>query len=98
MSNGNNPIHHWLVAGSVVFNRKDSDAIESINLNTIVTNKNRTVVVKNIGQAQQGLQIRLFERIGPEATVHDVFIISVSYLGHMTPEAFSAGASELQNG
>jgi hypothetical protein len=91
-------MHHWLVAGSVVFNRKNSDAIETINLNTIVTNKNRTVTVKNIGQSQQGLQIRLFERIGPEATVHDVFIISVSYLGHMTSEAFTAGAGETQNG
>lgn len=91
-----NPMHYHLVSGMVLFTRQNSDVVEEIYLNTTVQTKNKTVPAKAIGQAQQGIQMLLFKREGAEVTVTDVFIMSVSYLGHMTQEAFVEGVDELQ--
>lgn len=90
------PMHYHLVSGLVLFTRPNSDVVEQIHINTTVQTKNKTVPAKAIGQAQQGIQMLLFKREGAEITVTDVFIISVSYLGHMTQAAFVEGLDELQ--
>lgn len=88
--------HYHIVAGSVLFTRDEADGIESMSINTTLAGDDRNVTAKQIGLAQQGIQMRLFERLGGPCEVHDVFIVSVSYLGHMTPEKFMAGVEELQ--
>lgn len=98
MSKANKPQHYHLVSGMVIFTREGSEEIEQMNINTTLTGDDRNVTAKHIGMAQQGIQMRLFERIGnPNTQVHDVFIISVSYLGVMTQAKFMEGVGELQN-
>ena len=97
MSKNSKVQHYHLVAGMVLFVREGSDEIEQMNLNTTLTGDDRNVTARQIGIAQQGLQMRLFERVGPQVEVKDVFIISVSYLGQMTPEKFVEGVKDLQN-
>lgn len=89
--------HFWLVAGCVVFTRQGEDTVETISLNTMITNKIEQVTARHVGRAQQSLQMLLFQRLGVEIQVHDVFIISVSYLGRMSTEAFNEGVGELTN-
>lgn len=97
MSKNNKLQHYHIVAGMVLFTRPGDDNVEQMHLNTTITGDDKNVTAKHIGMAQQGLQMRLFERTGPEANVLDVFIISVNYLGHMTQDKFVEGVSELQD-
>jgi hypothetical protein len=96
MSKTNTPMHFHLVAGTVIFTRNGSEVSEQLQLNTTLQTKNKTIPAVSVGQAQQGLQMLLFQRFGTELEVTDVFIQSISYLGHMTTEAFADGIDQLQ--
>lgn len=82
--------HYHLVSGEVIFVTKDGNS-GCVRLNTMLTSDDGTVPVRQIGRAQQALQMRFFERVGePEAQVIDVFIVAISHLGVMTAEDFEA--------
>ena len=87
--------HYHLVAGTAAFVSENGD-IEHTNINTTLAGDERYVTAKQVGLAQQGIQMRLFERTGGPVDVRDVFIVGISYLGHMTPEKFMHGIEELQ--
>ena len=83
-------LHHYLVAGIVMFRDPSSDGIGTMSLNCVVTNENQIFPVQKIGQAQQLLQMLFHKKIeDPEVDVIDVFLVSVSHLGHMTEEEFN---------
>lgn len=90
--------HYYLVSGEVSFTRKDSEVVERISLNTTIANDLERVTAKDIGRAQQALQMLLFKRGDVTLTVTDVFIVAISYLGRMNQETFLANVEELQNG
>jgi hypothetical protein len=83
------PIHHWLVAGKVLFAVGDKNEVGNFEHNTIVTNDKKFVTAHMIGRAQQMLQMHLHEQI-QDATMKivNVHINSINYLGAMTREQF----------
>jgi hypothetical protein len=83
--------HYHLVAGNVVFHTADGQSMGSLTLNTVLRNATNLVPARQIGRAQQALQMLFFERTGdPTNVVVDVVIIAVSYLGFMSEEEFNA--------
>lgn len=87
--------HYHLIAGEVTYQLNAEEKIERLRLNTTIITDTPEVPARHIGQAQQALQVLLFQRLGP-VIVHDVFIQSVSPLGAMTAEEFMAGVAEAQ--
>jgi len=87
---------YHLVAGKVLFHRGDNPP-EEIHLNTTIITPTPAVPAREIGKAQQALQVTLFQREGMELTITDVFIMSISPLGKMTKSDFVAGVTENQN-
>lgn len=85
---------YHLVAGEVTYQLKQDEPIERLRLNTTIITPD-VVKAKHIGQAQQALQMLLFQRLGP-VIVHDVFILSISSLGTMTQDEFIEGVAEQQ--
>ena len=82
--------HYFLVAGQVVFHTEDGNPGQVL-LNALVTNDSKTFPVRMIGKAQQALQLHFFKKVGDgKATVLDVPILNVSYLGLMTEKEFHA--------
>lgn len=81
--------HHWLVSGKVTFIRGDDPNANSFEHNTAITNTKQFVTGRMIGEAQQMIQMHLFEQCpDPTMKVLNVHIQAVSYLGCMTKEEF----------
>jgi hypothetical protein len=84
--------HYWLVAGTVMFGNKAEETIGNVSLNTTTRTDADAFPSREIGRAQQALQMLFFKRILQEdqanIQVVDVVIISVNYLGEMTEEEF----------
>lgn len=84
--------HFYLVSGSVMFAAEDN--VGSVTLNAVVSNSTPTMAVRQIGRAQQSLQMNFWQKVDPseaaKTKVLDVVILSVSYLGEMTEEEFHA--------
>lgn len=85
-----------LVSGKVIYTRRDSKDVEALDINTTLRSSNAYVTAKDIGRAQQSIQMLLFQRIGVEVSVIDVFIASISALGLMTEQEFMEGVDDLQ--
>lgn len=88
--------HYYLVAGEVFFRTPEEEAgvpqnIGSIKLNSMLTLSKNQIAARDMGRAQQALQMRFHERMAdPSLQIFDVFLINFSYLGHMTNEQFAA--------
>lgn len=83
------PVHHWLVAGKVLFAVGEKHEIGNFEHNTIITNDKQFVTANMIGKAQQMLQMQLHQQIqDPTMKIVNVHINSVNYLGAMTREQF----------
>ena len=87
-------LHRYLVAGEIVFTIKDDDGndlINTVRLNSVLAVEHRNITVKDIGRAQQALQMNLHRRLeGDEVVVRDVVIMAVNYLGYCTEKEFQA--------
>ncbi len=80
--------HHYLFAGEVIFLQPD-ESIGNIRLNTVLRTTDEKVRARNIGEAQQALQMLFLRKMeNVNVKVIDVFIFSVSYLGLMTEADF----------
>lgn len=83
--------HYHLVAGLVMFGNPETQEIGSLTLNTVLRSDSQNVPVRQIGRAQQALQMVFRQKTGDETTqVVDVPILSISYLGYMSEEEFQA--------
>ena len=67
---------------------ENNNSLHTIRLNTVITNEEPFVGMRHIASAQQAIQLQAFKKLGTEIKVIDVFIISVSHLGHMTQAEF----------
>jgi hypothetical protein len=90
-----NKRHYFLVSARLLFQQDADSAWEEVYLNTTIASDQPQVIAKQIGRAQQGLQMLLFEKRGP-VKVADVFIMAISKLGFMTEKEFIAGLEELE--
>jgi hypothetical protein len=83
--------HYHLVSGVVMFKDLETEgAVGEIKLNTTLRSGSQSVPARQIGKAQQSLQMLMFQKLGTELEVVDVHIVAISYLGHMTEEQFMA--------
>ena len=81
--------HHFMVAGQVVFSKKDEPQVHVITLNAILTGESTPIPIRAIGKAQQAVQMQFYERMqDPTLVIRDVVIVSFMYLGDMTEEEF----------
>lgn len=87
-----NPIerrHHWLFGAKVSFTLPDSDGAVSLDVDTIITNTKKMVTGNMIGEAQQAVQMQVFEKVGdPGLRFANVGTTCVDYLGEMSREEF----------
>jgi hypothetical protein len=88
----NNKLKHFhLVAGTILFHDPEANATTSIMLNCTIVTDEKNIPSKEIGRAQQTLQMLMFKKLDdPKVEVMDVVIVGISYLGHMTDEYFLA--------
>ena len=83
--------HYHLVAGLVMFGNPETEQIGSLTLNTVLRSDSQNVPVRQIGRAQQALQMIFRQKTEDETSqIVDVPIMSISYLGFMTEEEFQA--------
>src|SRR5690348_1436613 len=81
--------HHWLVSGKIMFMLGGAEEVSSFEHNTVVTNTRNYVTANMIGEAQQALQLQLFQQVGdPHIKMINVHIQGVNYLGEMSKEEF----------
>ena len=88
-----NPIerrHHWLVSAVVLFRESDKpDGVGRMDMNTVITNEGLFVTANMIGEAQQIMQMQVFDRIkDPTIQMINVSLTSIDYLGEMSKEEF----------
>lgn len=75
---------------------EEGNEAATLELNTMITCRNLFVTVKELGKAQQALQLQCVQKINePNMTFVNVLLIAVSYLGHMRPDEFQK-PTELQ--
>lgn len=81
--------HHWLVSGKVLFILGGQEEVSTFEHNTVITNTDRFVTANMIGEAQQSLQLQLFQQAAdPHIQMINVHIQAVNYLGEMSKEQF----------
>lgn len=81
--------HHWLMSAKVMFMLGDSEEVSHFEHNITLTNKREFVSATMIGQAQQAVQLALFEQArDPKIRMLNVHIQNISYLGHMSSDEF----------
>lgn len=82
-------VHHWLVAGKILFTTGEEAEVGSFEHNTMITNTKNFVTANMIGVAQQQLQMELFSKLqDPTMKIVNVHIATVNYLGAMSKEEF----------
>lgn len=89
---------HHMVAGQIVFEviheNKPEDApadMQVVQLNAVVTTTDGRISSSVLARAQQGLQMRHFQRLGEAAQyvrIEDVVILGIFELGYFTDEEF----------
>jgi hypothetical protein len=63
--------------------------VHSVPMNVVVPSEQQIVTARDLGVAQQNVQVQLHKRMGEnQVEVVDVVFNSISYLGHMTDEEF----------
>ncbi len=82
--------HYYLVSGEIMYKHPEAaDSIGTIRLNTMLQLERNIVRHREIGKAQQMIQLHFFNRMNdPAFEVIDVFVYAISYLGHMTEGEF----------
>lgn len=81
--------HFHLVCGTLLLDAGE-DSISSVSLNAIIHTEVNQITVKDIGHAQQALQMNFHQRMqGETFKVVDIVIASFSYLGFMAPSKFN---------
>lgn len=84
--------HYYLASTRVLFRKRVSEHERALNVLLILDNN--YVRQHDMGHVQQSAQVRLFQLLGEneikDISVYDVFIESISYLGHMTKDEFTA--------
>lgn len=80
--------HYFLFAALVVYQRDKLERTKPLNI--LITSDEQIVTRPQLGRAQQQAQVRFVTEFDPEgkATISDVFMQSVSYLGHMDEKTF----------
>lgn len=82
---------YFMVAGELIFRRKDDETPHVMKLNTVIMSKDGRIAVAQLGRAQQGLQMEFHRRMqDPELEVIDVVLLNLMRLGQFTPEEFNA--------
>lgn len=82
--------HFYLVAGEIVYKHPSQpDAIGYIRLNSVLQMDRNLIRHRELGKAQQMLQLHFHNRMNdPTFEVVDVFLVGLSYMGHMTEAEF----------
>lgn len=82
--------HYYLVSGEIMYKHPaQADAIGNIRLNTMLQLERNIIRHRELGMAQQMLQLHFRNRVNDELIeVVDVFIFAISYLGLMTESEF----------
>lgn len=80
--------HYFLFAALVVYQRDKLERTKPLNI--LITSDEQIVTRPQLGRAQQQAQVRFVTEFDPEqkATITDVFMQSVSYLGYMDEKTF----------
>ena len=93
--------HYFLISGSIMFTVGDIEKLENIQpsnifVNAIVRHDDQNFPARKLAKAQQNLPKSFVMKLPePElANIHDIIILSVSYLGEMTEEEFQAAPEE----
>ena len=93
--------HYFLISGSIMFTVGDIKDLENIQpsnifVNAIVRHDDENFPARKLAKAQQNLHKSFVMKLPePElANIHDIIILSVSYLGEMTEEEFQATPEE----
>lgn len=92
--------HYYLVSGEVFY--RDPNAEEgtvaggSVKLNSLLALERNRVTAMDMGKAQQALQLRFHNQMQqPTLVVFDVFMVNISYLGHMTDAEFAKEVADV---
>jgi len=87
--------HYWLSAVELTF--IDSEGSTGVTrVNTMVNADEQRLTMVELAKVQQGGQLTLFNKLGEQVTVLGLTVMHISYLGHMTDEEFTAGATTVQ--
>lgn len=93
--------HYFLISGSIMFTVGDIKNLENIQpsnifVNAIVRHDDTDFPARKLAKAQQNLHKSFIMKLPePELTnIHDIVILSVSYLGEMTEEEFQVAPEE----
>ena len=83
--------HYYLLPAEVRYEVKGVPHL--IKFDTLTKKDQPFINMRDLGEAQQASQVRLFREViepTPDVQVMDVCILSVSYLGEMTEEEFNS--------
>lgn len=87
--------HYYLGSTKVIFLHKESGNVSELHLNVMLRRDQNYVNAKGMGNIQTSAQMLFFQKMEVEQyDIIDVFIVSVSYLGHMTEAEFTEGMNE----
>lgn len=81
--------HHHLIAGELTFTPPGAAAgtINTIKVNGVLITNGKGLLMRDIGRAQQVLQMNLHSSIGePGTEIHNVIILAIVHLGCFTEE------------
>lgn len=82
--------HFHLIAGKVI--AMIDGNITSVDLNAVLRTKTIDIRAKDIGRANQTLQLTLAQKVGnPDTQMMDAMVYSITYLGHMRNSEFLEG-------
>lgn len=81
--------HYYLVSGEILYRLPGEDGVGTRRLNSILQLDENLIRHREIGRAQQMLQLHFFNQMGDaELQIADLFLYPFTYLGHMTEEDF----------
>lgn len=86
--------YRWLLYGLIITKEEDG-RVNEMGMNSILSTDEDRIVRKDLARAQQGLQMRFINQVGPEAAakIIDIPIVSISSMGIATDTEFHAGFS-----
>lgn len=83
--------YYFHVAGTVFFTTADEpEEPRNLPVNAIIKNASGQIPVSMLSKAQSALSQSCADKLGPQVgiTIHDVQILALSKMGHMTPSEF----------
>lgn len=88
--------HYHLYSAKVLYRMSEDQPVTEYPLNTTIVGDHPYITARQIGRAQQGVQMLLFKKMGQPVEIIDVFTVAISRLGFMSEAEFTAGVAELQ--